>query len=59
MTTKPTPKVRKAFDLLKKHGDTITIQDAAANAGCSRSAIYRSALYPEYVQWKNGGKVAK
>lgn len=49
MTTKPTAKVRKAFDLLKKYPETITLKEAAEKAGCSRSAIYRSALYPDYM----------
>jgi len=61
MTTKPTAKVRKAFALLRKHGETMTIKEAAEKAGCSRSAIYRSALYPEYVKSLNlyvGGRHA-
>lgn len=52
MTTKPTAKVRKAFELLRKHSETMTIKEAAAKAGCSRSAIYRSSLYPAYVATK-------
>lgn len=54
MTTQPTNKVRKAFKLLMKLGATITIKDAAERAGCSRSAIYRSSLYKEYVMKKRG-----
>jgi AcrR family transcriptional regulator len=52
MTTKPTAKVRKAFDLLRKHGDKLSIKEIAEKAGCSRSAIYRSALYQEYIDRK-------
>lgn len=50
MTTKPTDRVRQAFKLLMRKGSTLTIKDAALNAGCSRSAIYRSALYPDYLK---------
>lgn len=48
MTTKPTDKVRKAFKLLMRPGSTLSVKDAAANAGCSRSAIYRSELFADY-----------
>lgn len=54
MTTQPTKKVRKAFALLMNPSKPITIQDAAKKAGCSRSAIYRSELYPAYVNSKGG-----
>lgn len=50
MTTKPTAKVRKAFELLRKHSETMTIKEAAEKAGCSRSAIYRSSLYAPYMR---------
>ena len=50
MNTKPTPRVRQAFKLLMRKGSKLTIKDAALNAGCSRSAIYRSELYPAYLK---------
>lgn len=50
LTTQPTAKVRKAFALLSKKGAHITVKDAALNAGCSRSAIYRSELYKPYLE---------
>lgn len=53
MTTKPTTKVRKAFELLRKHSETMTIKEAAEKAGCSRSAIYRSSLYKSYAEEKD------
>lgn len=49
MTTKPTDRVRKAFKLLMKN-PALTVKDAAINAGCSRSALYRSELYPDYMK---------
>lgn len=54
MTTQPTKKVRKAFALLMNKDKPITIQDAAKRAGCSRSAIYRSELYPQYAATTKG-----
>lgn len=56
MTTKPTAKVRKAFELLRKHKDTMSIKEAAEKAGCSRSAIYRSSLFPAYQAEQGGSK---
>ena len=53
MTTQPTAKVRNAFKLLMRSGNTLTIKDAAQKAGCSRSAIYRSELYKKYMQEKH------
>lgn len=50
MTTKPTAKVRKAFELLRKNQKTMSVSEAADKAGCSRSAIYRSSLYPAYFE---------
>jgi len=56
MTTKPTEKVRQAFKLLRKYPDTMTITDAANKAGCTRSAIYRSSLFPEYQKFLSDRK---
>ena len=56
MTTKPTAKVRKAFELLRKRKDTMSIKEAAEKAGCSRSAIYRSSLFPAYQAEQGGSK---
>lgn len=53
MTIKPTAKVRKAFELLRKYSDTITITDAAKKAKCCRSAIYRSKLYDAWKLEQN------
>lgn len=54
MTTQTTGKVRKAFKLLMRRGSTLTIKDAAIAAGCSRSAIYRSWMYPKFLKFKEG-----
>lgn len=55
MTTKPTDKVRKAFAILRRNPH-LTIKEAAERAGCSRSAIYRSSLFPAYQAEQGGTK---
>jgi ACT domain-containing protein len=50
MTTKPTAKVREAFAILRRQPE-LSLKEAAEKAGCSRSAIYRSELYPQYIIW--------
>lgn len=56
MTTKPTAKVRKAFELLRKHADTMSVKEACERAGCSRSAIYRSSLFADYQKFLSDRK---
>lgn len=51
MNRKTSKKVEKAFKLLMKPGTNLTVQDAALNAGCSRSAIYRSKMFATYQAW--------